>query len=100
MHLAHHDNPAHYGIRTKDYKLIFFYGLPLDTRGAVSRPTTPGWELYDLRADPDERHNVYGDPGQAATVARLKQELAELKAQIGDTDAAYPELLQRLRDTP
>ena len=33
MHMAHHDNPAHYGIRTKDYKLIFFYGLPLDARG-------------------------------------------------------------------
>ncbi|MGI9551918.1 MAG: sulfatase-like hydrolase/transferase, partial [Aurantibacter sp.] len=27
MHMAHrHANPAHFGIRTKDYKLIFFYG--------------------------------------------------------------------------
>lgn len=33
MHMAHHDNPAHYGIRTRDLKLIFFYGLPLDAPG-------------------------------------------------------------------
>ena len=31
MHMAHkHNNPAHFGIRTKDYKLIFFYGLDYD----------------------------------------------------------------------
>jgi arylsulfatase A-like enzyme len=30
MHMAHHDNPAHYGLRTERYKLIFFYGQPLD----------------------------------------------------------------------
>ena len=27
MHLTHHDNPAHFGVRTKDFKLIFFYGV-------------------------------------------------------------------------
>ena len=27
MHMAHHDNPAHIAIRTKRYKLIFFYGI-------------------------------------------------------------------------
>ena len=42
MHMAHHANPAHYGIRTKDHKLIFFYGLPLDARGARPTPTTAG----------------------------------------------------------
>ncbi|HAA88480.1 MAG TPA: acetylglucosamine-6-sulfatase, partial [Verrucomicrobiales bacterium] len=26
MHMAHHDNPGHVGIRTKRYKLIYFYG--------------------------------------------------------------------------
>src|SRR5436189_6409253 len=61
MHMTHHDNPAHYGVRTTDYKLIFFYGLPLDANGALKSPTTPGWELYDLRKDPEELHNVYGE---------------------------------------
>jgi len=94
MHLAHHQNPAHYGVRTKDFKLIFFYGLPLDAEGAVQRPTTPGWELYDLRHDPHELNNVYGQPAYADTVKQLKAELLRLKEKVGDTDEKYPELMQ------
>ena len=93
MHMTHHDNPAHYGVRTKDYKLIFFYGLPLDAKGALKNPTTPGWELYDLRKDPEELHNVYADPAYAATVAQLKMELLRLKEQVGDRDEKYPSLM-------
>jgi arylsulfatase A-like enzyme len=94
MHLAHHDNPAHYGIRTADFKLIFFYGLPLDARGAERRATTPGWELYDLRKDPHELRNVHGDPAYADTARRLKDELLRLKERVGDPDEKYPELMQ------
>ncbi|MDO8544779.1 MAG: sulfatase [Opitutaceae bacterium] len=99
MHMAHHDNPAHYGIRTKDHKLIFFYGLPLDAAGAQKNPTPPGWELYDLRRDPQELKNVYADPAYAGTVKQLKAELLRLKTRIGDTDEKYPELLQRVQRT-
>ncbi len=98
MHMAHHDNPAHYGIRTQDHKLIFFYGLPLDAKGAVREPTSPYWELYDLRKDPHEMSNVYSDPAYAATVRQLKAELARLRNRIGDTDDRYPELLNLLAD--
>ncbi len=94
MHMAHHDNPAHYGIRTKDYKLIFFYGLPLDAKGAQPQPTQPGWELYDLRKYPHEMNNVYQDPTYASVVKRLKQKLLEKKAEIGDMDEKYPELME------
>ena len=73
-------------MRTKDFKLIFFYGLPLDAEGAVRRPTTPGWELYDLRSDPQELNNVYGQPAYAETVKQLKAELLRLKEKVGDTD--------------
>lgn len=93
MHMAHHDNPAHYGIRTKDYKLIFFYGLPLDASGAQKQPTKPGWELYDLRKDPHELNNVYGDPAYADTAEQLKSELLRLKETVGDRDENYPELM-------
>jgi len=96
MHMAHHDNPAHYGIRTHEHKLIFFYGLPLDARGAVKEPTPPHWELYDLRQDPHEMNNVYGDPTYTEIVKRLKIQLLELKQRVGDPDDQYPELLQRL----
>ncbi|HUR56122.1 MAG TPA: sulfatase [Opitutaceae bacterium] len=93
MHMAHHENPAHYGIRTRDHKLIFFYGLPLDASGAPKNPTTPGWELYDLRRDPEELHNVYGDPAYAAAAAQLKAELLRLKERVGDRDEKYPALM-------
>jgi arylsulfatase A-like enzyme len=99
MHFAHHDNPAHYGIRTRDFKLIFFYGLPLDAPGAEKRVTPPHWELYDLRADPHEMNNLYADPAHAETVRELKAQLAQLKQQVGDTDEKYPELLKRLAET-
>jgi arylsulfatase A-like enzyme len=100
MHMASHDNPAHYGIRTPDYKLIFFYGLPLDAVGAVQTPTPPHWELYDLRNDPQEMRNLYGEPALAETVRQLKQQLADLKTEHGDSDSEYPELLDRLKNTP
>ena len=93
MHMTHHDNPAHYGIRTPDYKLIFYYGLPLDAPGALEEPTQPGWELYDLRRDPHELRNVYADPRYADVVLRLKKELLIEKERIGDTDDQYPELM-------
>ena len=93
MHMTHHDNPAHYGIRTKTHKLVFFYGLPLDAKGALKDPTPPHWELYDLANDPHEMNNVYGQPDQVAITAQLKASLLRLKKQVDDTDEKYPELM-------
>lgn len=94
MHRAHkHDNPAHYGLRTKEYKLIYYYGLPLDASGSLQEPTPDGWELYDMIHDPYELKNLYEDPAYATTVQRLKEELYRVKAQYGDGDENYPELL-------
>jgi len=92
MHMAHHDNPAHYGIRTKNFKLIFFYGLPLDAPGALPKPTKPYWELYDLRKDPQEMNNVIADPAYTQQLEKLKVELFKLKSAVGDTDEKYPQL--------
>jgi arylsulfatase A-like enzyme len=99
MHMAHHDNPAHYGIRTLDHKLIFFYGLPLDAAGAVAAPTEPHWELYDLRQDPGEMNNVYSKDEYATIRRTLQAELLRLKDRIGDHDDPYPELVQRREAT-
>lgn len=93
MNYAHHDVPAHYGVRTRDFKLIFFYGLPLDAPGAREADTRPDWELYDLREDPQEARNVYGDPAYADIAKDLKAELLRLKEELGDTDERYPELM-------
>jgi arylsulfatase A-like enzyme len=96
MHLAHHHIPAHYGVRDARYKLAFFYALPLDAslgRGKFP-PSTAGWELYDLKADPHEINNVYGFSEYASVTKRLKTRLRELKEQYGDTDKNYPALLK------
>lgn len=85
MHLAHHGVPAHYGVRTKRYKLIYFYGQPLGMKGAVKKPTEPEWEMFDLEKDPDEMNNVYDDPAYAGVVKRLKTELERLRRELKDT---------------
>jgi arylsulfatase A-like enzyme len=95
MHMAHHDNPAHYGIVTKEYKLIFFYGLPLDATGALAEPTPAGWELYDLTKDPYELKNVYQEAAYADVVKDLKRQLFALKQEVGDPDDLYPELVRK-----
>lgn len=99
MHLAHHNIPAHYGIRDARYKLAFFYSLPLDAslgKGNFSAGT-PGWELYDLQKDPRELNNVYQKVEYRAVADRMKDQLLELKTQYGDSDEVYPELI-RVRD--
>ena len=96
MHLSHHHIPGHYGIRTDRYKLAFFYALPLDAslgKGTFTA-TTPGWELYDLQQDPQETHNVYGDPEYSDIVSQMKTRLLELKQEYGDNDERYPELMK------
>ena len=62
----------HYGVRTARYKLLYVYDHDQ-------------WELYDLQADPEEVHNLYGDPAHAALVAALKVRLRELRREFGDT---------------
>jgi arylsulfatase A-like enzyme len=92
MHRAHYNIAAHYGIRTDRYKLIFYYGLPLDASGAFHESTPPEWELFDLQKDPSEMNNVYNDPTYADEIKQLKTRLLELKKQYKDTDNKYPEL--------
>ncbi|MDP6469279.1 MAG: DUF4976 domain-containing protein, partial [Pirellulaceae bacterium] len=77
-------------------KLAFFYGLPLDASLGKGEfpPSTAGWELYDLKADPKETNNVYRDPKYAPVVNRLKARLLELKEEYGDRDEGYPALMK------
>jgi len=84
MHLSHHNVPAHYGIRTSRYKLIYYYGEALGTTESIDTPTAPEWELFDLETDPMEMHNVYADPSYADTVRDLTAELYRLKEHYRD----------------
>lgn len=87
MHMAHHDNPGHMGIRTKTHKLIYYYGCNYD--GGYQTP--PGWELYDLVNDPKEMTNIVDDPASADLVKNLKDRLAKLRKDVGDDGSHYPE---------
>jgi len=68
---SYHMVAKHFGIRTSRYKLIRFYQFD-------------EWEFYDLKQDPDELSNRFGDPKHAETIARLKRQLAELRTTYKD----------------
>ena len=61
----------HEGIRTDQYKLVhYLYG-------------DNAWELYDLKKDPCELHNVFGDSSYTELAAQLQARLAVLREDLG-----------------
>lgn len=66
------------GVRTERYKYIHYFVAPEE------------FELYDLRDDPDEVHNLYGDAQHAALVRRLAARLEELRRETGDHYVYHP----------
>jgi arylsulfatase A-like enzyme len=89
MYYHYYEFPAvhmvkrHYGIRTARYKLIHYY-YDIDA-----------WELYDLRQDPHELNNLYGNPEYADLVSQLKEKLRLLQAGVGDSDTLAREFLRK-----
>lgn len=81
---AIHATTSHYGIRTERYKLIYYYadGLGIAMTGPKVGPIE--WELFDLKNDIQETHNVYDDPAYFEIREDLKLRLAQLQARIGD----------------
>ncbi len=67
--VAPHMVQRHCGVRTERHKLIWFYN-------------TDEWELYDLAADPDEHHNLYGTEGYGELTEELKAELTRLQSEL------------------
>jgi len=80
-----HHVPAHYGVRTDRWKLIYYYGKPLGMTGANPPDTEPDWELYDVKNDRREMKNLYGDVKHASVVREMKQLLNKLQKEAGDT---------------
>lgn len=84
MHKADHNVYAHYGVRTKRYKLIYYYSDALGQPGAIDETYEPEWELFDLEKDPYELNNVFNTPEYASVVEELKRELHRLQEEVGD----------------
>jgi arylsulfatase A-like enzyme len=75
MHIETHNTTAHYGVRTRRHKLIYYY---------EPEPGPLEWELFDLQEDPYEVHSVYDDPAYAAVRRELEAELRRLRTELGD----------------
>lgn len=88
----HEIRPAHLGIRTDRYKLMFLYGDRLNTTGSEDKSTTPAWEFHDLQADPYEDHNFYNKTEYAPVIEELKKELLQLRREVGDMDEDTPKM--------
>lgn len=67
----------HYGVRTHRYKLMHFYD-DIDE-----------WEMYDLKKDPQEENNIYGDPEYADVQKRLHKTLDSLQKVYKVTDKEF-----------
>ncbi|MDL2322459.1 sulfatase [Bacteroidales bacterium OttesenSCG-928-A17] len=84
-HLYYHfyDYPAvglvrkHDGVSDGRYKLIHWYG-----EGYQDDATIDSWELYDLKADPVEVKNVYGNPKYKKIQDRLHEILSEYRSEL------------------
>ncbi|PZF57852.1 sulfatase [Curtobacterium sp. MCSS17_008] len=86
-----HAAPAHYGIRTDSYKLLYFYGAGLGVPGASEAEFEPEWELYDLKSDPEEMRNVADDPAYADVRVDLERKLAEYQRHYRDEPYRGPD---------
>ena len=67
-----HMIPRHYGIRTKRYKLMHFYQFGKE------------WEMYDLKTDPDELTNIYGNKKVEKLQKSLTNRLKNLRKHYED----------------
>ncbi|MFZ2907155.1 MAG: sulfatase [Cyclobacteriaceae bacterium] len=65
----------HLAVRGYDFKLIYFY-------------TVNEWELYDLKADPQEQKNLIQSAGHQKIVVQMKNELMKLRDQYDDHEVA------------
>ena len=71
---AVHMVKRHYGIVTREYKLVHFY-YDVDE-----------WELYDRKNDTLEMTNVYNDPAYLEVVKELTIKLADLREKYLDSE--------------
>ncbi|TBW30346.1 sulfatase [Gramella sp. KN1008] len=74
---AFHMVKRQYGVRTDRYKIIHFYD-DIDT-----------WELYDLKKDPQEENNLYGNPEYADVQKRLHDKLKSLQEKYEVTEEEF-----------
>ncbi|MET2986515.1 sulfatase family protein [Aureibaculum conchae] len=69
-----HTVKRHYGIATKEYKIIHFYH-DIDV-----------WEFYDRKKDPQEMNNLINNKEYADEIAEMKQKLKDTRTKYKDSE--------------
>ncbi len=73
-----HNVMQHAGVHDGRWKLVYFFS------NETPVPAECYFELYDLKRDPHEMHNLYGTPGTSGVTTRLRRELVRLADYYGD----------------
>lgn len=73
-----HNVMQHAGVHDGRWKLVYFFS------NETPAPAECYFELYDLKHDPHEMHNLYGAPGTKRMTLRLQRELLRLADYYGD----------------
>jgi len=84
--------PAHLGIRSKNYKLIYNYGEGLGKSGTSNEKTIPNWEFYDLINDPGENQNNFENPVYKQIIEKLYEQLIIEKKKAKDYELEIPKI--------
>ena len=71
------------GVRTEDWKYSHY-------PHGDGQPDRHLAELYDLKNDPDERHNLVADPRYASRLKEMQAELARVLVEVGITEDKMP----------
>jgi arylsulfatase A-like enzyme len=79
-----HNVYAHYGARTHDHKLIYFYNDGCGQKGSGAQTYPPEWELFDLKADPCEMKSIVDEDSEKSVRDAMTVELHRLQEQVGD----------------
>ncbi|KAH7324251.1 alkaline-phosphatase-like protein [Stachybotrys elegans] len=79
-----HGASAHYGIRDKRYKLIYWYNEDFGLEGTQPGGEEKEWELFDCEKDPLELFNCYHEAEYASVVRVMMKKLEDKMAEIGD----------------
>lgn len=80
-------------LRTTNWKYVFStnqYDLGLGYDIGNTRPMGHVQRLYDLRRDPDERHNLAGDPAHQRRLVALREQLITIFKQTHPDAAKLP----------
>lgn len=94
-----HMNTPEQGATMKELRRVHATGQLPDAAGLFMADSKPAEELYDLRSDPHEIHNLADDPAHAETLDRLRQVHLDWVAETRDMGLIPESEIERREQT-